>query len=104
MVAADNKGRVAVVWSDTTSGVTQPDIYASVGINNLDANSSAIDLTNTKGISKHPHLSIVGNTMFVVWEEIEGKNSLVKVTSLSLDKIPTHPSVGVDQVKVNGHK
>jgi len=102
-VAADNKGRVAVVWSDTTSGVTHPDIYASVGIKNLEENSSAIDLTNTMGVSKHPHLSIAGDTMYVVWEEIEGKNSLVKATSTSLVGISTGPSVVVDQVWAKGH-
>ena len=103
-VAADANGRVAVVWSDTTSGVNTPDIYANVGTNNLEKTSSAIDLTNTKGKSLHPHLSIAGDTIFVVWEEIEGKNSLVKATSASLVGISTGPSIVVDQVWDKGHK
>lgn len=102
-IAADKRGRLAVVWSDTTSGVLQPDIYTRVGIDHLDEITAAIDLTNTRGISKHPHLSIAGNSMFVVWEEIEGSNSLVKVTSMSLVGLSTGPSFGVDRVRVNGH-
>jgi BNR repeat-containing family member len=101
-IAADKNGRIAVVWSDTASGVQQPDIYTRVGIDNLDQISFAIDLTNTKGMSKHPHLSIAGNKMFVVWEEIVGESSLVKVTSMSLVGIPTGASFGVDRKRVNG--
>jgi hypothetical protein len=102
-VAADKKGRVAVVWSDTVSGMLQPDIYTRVGIDHLDKITSAIDLTNTTGMSKHPHLSIVDNMMYVVWEEIEGDKSYVKITTMSLVALSTGPSFGVDRVRVNGH-
>ncbi len=101
-VAADNHGRIAVAWSDTASGVSHPDIYVRVGVDNLDLISFAIDMTNTTGMSKHPHLTIAGKRLIVVWEEIEGESSLVKVTSMSLDGIPTGSSFGVDRARVNG--
>jgi hypothetical protein len=101
-IGTDSKGRVGVVWSDTTSGVQQPDIFTRVGIDHLEQITQAIDLTNTKGMSKHPQLSFAGNTMFVVWEEIVGDKSLVKITSMSLTGMATGPSFGVDRTHVNG--
>lgn len=77
-IAADNAGRVAAVWSDTSSGVQSPDIFATVSFDSLKKVSSAMDLTSTKGMSKHPSVTLGGDNMVFVWEEIEGPNSTVK--------------------------
>jgi BNR repeat-containing family member len=99
-ITADSAGRVAAVWSDTSSGVDHPDIYATVSSDNLKTDSTAMDLTNTLGVSKHPNVALTSDSIVVVWEEIEGSKSTVKAVSKELKGIPAKAPIVVDDSKL----
>jgi BNR repeat-like domain len=80
-IAADSTGRVVAVWSDTSNGVKSADIFAAVSFDSLKKVSAAVDVTNIKGISKHPSVALGADNMVLVWEEIEGAKSTVKSLS-----------------------
>lgn len=102
-IVAGPKGEVGVVWSDTSSGKSTPDIYTRVSCENLDDVSFAIDLSKSTGVSLHPHLSIVGKKMFVVWEELDGQKSRIKATSMNLRNVATGPSFDIERRTIYGH-
>ncbi len=90
-IAADSRGRVVIVWSDTTSGVTKPDIFGRVSLDSLADFSNLIDLSNTEGVSLHPSAAIAGERVFVVWDENQGKVSKVFMKSMRLDRCGHRP-------------
>jgi hypothetical protein len=97
-IAAGEKVRVAVVWADTSSGEKSPDIFARVSLDGASEFTNVMDLSNTPGVSKHPHVTITAAKMFVVWEDVnvEGTKSTVKVTSMDIKDVPTGPIEDVD--------
>jgi hypothetical protein len=92
-LAAGSRGRVAIVWADTTSGATHPDIFARIGISG--GFSNVLNVTQTAGISRNPKVALTDNTISVVWEEGEGEKSKIKVTSVGLS-VPTGPATEVE--------
>jgi hypothetical protein len=87
-VAADKIGHVAIVWSDTTSGANQPDIYARVSNDGAVTFAPVSDISNTSGQSVHPDVSLCGTHMFVAWEEIAAGRSQIKVAQVELPETP----------------
>jgi hypothetical protein len=100
-IVSDQSKRVAVVWSDTSSGVTHPHIFSRVSTDNGADFSNVMDITKTRGASKNPSATFVGTKMLVVWEELAGNVSNVKATSLETKGIATGP---VDQVNPTVHR
>jgi hypothetical protein len=100
-IVGDDKGRVAIAWSDTTSGVAKPDIFVRVSTDNGDDFSNVMDVTNTQGCSKHPSVAFSGSKLIVGWEEIVGSVSTVKATSVDVKDISAGP---VDQVNPTIHR
>jgi BNR repeat-like domain len=96
-ITADHRGRVVIVWSDTTSGLKKPDIFGRVSLDSLADFSNLIDFSNTEGISLHPRAAIAGDRLFVVWEEDQGAVSKVFIKSMSLIGVATGPTPKVDQ-------
>ena len=99
-IATGEKGRVAIVWADSSSGEKSPDIFARVSLDGGGDFSNVMDLSNTPGVSKHPDVTIAGSKMFVVWEDInvEGTKSTCKVTALDIKDLGTGPAQDVDPV------
>lgn len=95
-IAVDKRGRVVIVWSDTTSGVSKPDIYGRISLDSLSNYSNLIDFSNTDGHSKRPSAAIAGDRVFVVWEEDIGTGSEILMKSVSLVGVPTGPTPLVD--------
>jgi hypothetical protein len=91
-VTTDNGARLAVVWSDTTSGVDRPDIFARISTDNGDDYSNVLDLTNTTGVSTNPSAVIVDSNLIIVWQETVGSLSSVKASSFNLKGIGTGPA------------
>jgi hypothetical protein len=100
-VTADVDGRVAIVWSDTTSGDSRPDIYARVSTDNGSDFSNVMDVTNTTGVSRYPCAVLAGPQLIVVWEEVTGTLSTAKSTSINIKEIATGP---VDEVDPTIHR
>jgi BNR repeat-like domain len=98
--AANENGRVGMVWSDTTTGVTTPHIFARVSLDSCEDFSSVLDLSEIAGASVHPDVTIAGDRMVVIWETTDGeKNSgehFLKATSLDVGGIATGPATMVD--------
>lgn len=96
-MTADRRGRVVIVWSDTTSGVTKPDVYGRISLDSLADFSNLIDFSNTEGRSLHPSVAIAGDRLFVVWEENQPDVTKVFMSSMSLVGVSTGPTPKVDQ-------
>jgi hypothetical protein len=103
-IAADEKGRLAIVWSDTSSGEKSPDIFARISDGGSEF-TNVLDVSNTPGVSKHPDVTISGSHMFVVWQDVnvEGTKSTIKVTSMDINNVPTGPAQDVDPVLQKRH-
>jgi hypothetical protein len=97
VIAADGAGQLGVIWCDTSKTFTKPDIYGRVSLDKGADFSNVMDLSNTPGVSKHPCATISGDKMFIVWEDIEGGKSKVKITSMVLKEIATGPPTDVEQ-------
>jgi photosystem II stability/assembly factor-like uncharacterized protein len=104
-IATGEKGLVAIVWTDTTSGESHPDIFARVSNDGGSDFTNVTDLSNTRGVSKHPDVTIAGGNMFVVWEDVnvEGTRSTIKVISMNVKNISTGPAQDVDPTIHHGN-
>jgi BNR repeat-containing family member len=80
-LAASGNGEIAIVWSDTSSGMTNPDIFATSSKDGGAHFTKSTDVSNTDGISKYPQVAIAENKLHVVWEEMKGNKSTVRETS-----------------------
>jgi len=95
-IAADNHGHVVVVWADTSPGVS--DIFGRISTDRADDFSTVLDLPHTVGTSTNPRVTISGDHAYVVWEEDEGKGSVIEFTQLSLKGVAEGPVRLVDPV------
>ncbi len=80
-IAARGNGHIAIVWSDTSSGMTNPDIFATYSTDGGANFAKAADISNTEGISKYPQVAIAEGKWHAVWEEMKGNKSTVRETS-----------------------
>lgn len=90
-IAADQAGRIAVVWSDTTTGVSRPDVCVRVSLDSGETFSNQMNMSNTLTKSKFPSVTLIGSKLFVVWEEIAPTTCTIKTMSMELKGIPTGP-------------
>ena len=97
IVATDN-GRLAVVWSDTTAGVKGPNIYARVSPDTASNFSKVMNVSNTQRMAIHPHVTIAGGKVIVIWEELgaAGEESTIKVSATQMKGLATGPASPVD--------
>jgi hypothetical protein len=96
-LAADQAGRLGIVWSDTTTGLDRPDVCARVSLDSGSDFSNQLDLSNsTTGKSRRPDVALFGSKMIVVWEEIGTGGSTIKTTTMELKGTPTGPAGEVD--------
>lgn len=101
-MVADSKGRVAIAWSDTSSGINVPDIYARISNDNGDDFSNQIEVAVTPGVSNHPAVALLPTKMVVLWDETaSGSTCNVLSTLVSLKGLGTGP---VDQVNPTVHR
>lgn len=94
-LAADGKGRLAIVWTDTSKTLKQPNIFARISNDCANDFTKVMDVSNTDGFSKHPDVTITRDKMVAVWEETESNKSLLKLTSLALENLATGPATYV---------
>jgi BNR repeat-like domain len=94
--AAAADGQLAVAWSDTTTGTESPSIYARVSFDNADDFSLVMNFSGVHRMAKHPRVTVIGNKMFVTWEDVAGSSSTIKVGCLELKGLATGPSMQVD--------
>jgi hypothetical protein len=95
-LAADNKGRVVFVWTDTSKTFRQPDIFARLSNDCTNDFTKVMDISNTPGVSLHPQAIIVDDKMVAIWEELLEGKGLIKLTSISLKDIGTGPPAEVN--------
>jgi hypothetical protein len=94
-VAADAKGNVVFVWTDTSKTLKKPDIFGRVSNDGANDFTTVMDLSNTEGVSKRPALALSSDKMVFVWEEVDGDKSLLKVGSMGLNNLATGPATDV---------
>jgi hypothetical protein len=90
-LVADASGRVAIVWSDTTSGDTTADIFGKISLDGGGVFSNPVDFSNKEGMSIHPDVALAGSKLFVVWEDFQPTKSVVKGTSMEIQGTATVP-------------
>jgi len=81
-IAADETGRVAVIWSDICIEDGKPEVYARVSHDKAASLSHLIDMSNTKGSSKYAQVAINRDRMFVIWEEDDGGRTHIMISSI----------------------
>ncbi len=81
---ATSGSHVAVVWTDTVSGVDRPDVCLSYSINAGDSFLPAKNISNSKVPSKHPDVAIIGENVCTIWEEIEDGKSVLRSKAVDL--------------------
>jgi len=96
VLAADMKGQVVLVWSDTSKTFRNPDIFARISNDCAKDFTRVMDISNTRGFSTRPHVTISGNKVFVIWEEVEDSLGILKLTSLGLENLATGPPTDVE--------
>ena len=95
VIAANETGCVAVVWSDTSNNPNKPDVYCRISNNGGVGFSSVVDLSHAAAVSKHPDVVIAGKRMLAAWEESDGANKQIKTTSIELKDIAMGPVLNV---------
>ena len=83
-IATDSAGRVVEVWTDSSHGSTSPDIWGAWSKDGGQSFSRAVNLSATPGVSKLASVALSSEKMYVVWEEVKGKTSVLKFTSIRL--------------------
>lgn len=78
-VMADREGNVAVTWVDSTGHTQAPDVWYSRSETSGAKFTRPHNLTRTPGKSHEPHLVLVEGKPMVVWSEVYGGKSWVKV-------------------------
>jgi hypothetical protein len=77
---SDAAGHTVLVWSGTFNAADKnPDIFAV--INRGKGFSTPTNLSNTWGSSENPDVTVFNKKYYVIWEEVDGSKSTVKVTS-----------------------
>jgi len=67
-IAVEGSGAIDIVWLDSRSGDTCPDIFVSRSTDNGSNWSAPLDVSNTPGVSSEPALAIgAGDSIHVVW-------------------------------------
>jgi len=95
-IATAFNGQFALVWSDTSTGSKTPCIYTRISPDAGGDFTSVINVSNTHDAAKHPHATIAGGKMFVIWEDVAGDQSTIKLTSMDLKGLATGPALDVD--------
>lgn len=80
-LAVDGAGRLAATWSDTSDGAPSQNVFTTVSFDGLTQVSSALDLTNTKRVLKHPDVALGSDNAVYVWEETDGQKSTLQSLS-----------------------
>ena len=68
-ITADETGRVAIAWSDTSIEYNRPEVYVRTSHDKCKTLSHITDMSNTQGSSKHVQAAINRDRLYVVWEE-----------------------------------
>jgi hypothetical protein len=100
-IASDAKGRVALVWSDTSRNDSFWDAIARLSNDELAEYSNLIILTESlsPGDARYPDVTIVKDDAVFVWEQIEHNQSKLKSASVNLREIASGPAERVyDQI------
>ncbi len=93
-IAAGEKGNVAIVWKDTSNSEERPDIFARISNESSSEFTTVLDLTHSQSVSDRPDVTIAGDKMFAVWEDIniEAGKSTLKVTGMEWKGMQTAPA------------
>jgi hypothetical protein len=81
-VAADETGRLVIVWSDICISDGKPEVYARVSHDKGASLSHLIDMSNTNGSSKYAQVAINRDRFFVIWEEDDGGRTHIMISSV----------------------
>ena len=95
-MAADQSGKLAIAWSDTTSGVNHPQIFSRVSLDEASDFSNVMDLSKSSVASISPRVTLVGKRMVLIWQEADGPSSHLMSASLTISGIATGPANLVD--------
>lgn len=99
VMLADKQDRVALVWSDTASGDNKPDVYGRFSFDGLKNVSKLMDISNTESSSKNASITMIGDKIFLIWEELVGSKVILQTKSMGLKGISTGP-VGGDYLRI----
>jgi len=100
VIAAGKAEYLAITWSDTSSTLTQDDIWARTGIG--EGFSNVLQLTLSKTGCLHPAVAINDKRAFIVYEEQEQGESVIKGSILPITRA-VGPAENVDQIHY-GHE
>ena len=102
-LVADEAGRLAVVWSDTTRGANSSDILGRVSLDAGSTLSEVMDFSNKEGTSIHPDTALSGNKLFVVWEDVLPTGRAIKATCSEIKGAPAITSPKPEPKKPAAH-
>lgn len=95
-ITADDSGRVAAVWSDSSRNLANFDVVARLSLNNLDEVSATLNLSKSLNNARMPDVAVLNDDAFFVWQEREAGKTFIKFAKTSLKGIATGPSEEVD--------
>jgi hypothetical protein len=81
-IAADETGRVAIIWSDVNVDDGKPEVYVRVSHDKAVSLTHLIDMSNTRGSSKYAQVAINRDRIFVIWEEDDGGRTHIMISSI----------------------
>lgn len=93
-VGADQTGRSAIVWCDTTRDSKVPDIWARTGYEG--GFSNVLQIFDSAARSIHPAVTLVEKTAYAVWEEQSNGTSTIKGIPIEVSTA-VGPAQGVNQ-------
>ena len=99
VVVADQTGRSAIVWCDTTANSKVPDIWARTGYEG--GFSNVMQIFDSAALSIHPAVTLLDKKAYAVWEEQSDGKSTIKGTAIEVTTA-VGPAQGVDQIQY-GH-
>ena len=93
-LAADESTHLAVAWVDTSQNASSPDIFLVQSGDGGETFTQPLNLSQTPGIARVPSMVCNQNQYVVVWEEQEGSQMLLKLSSQPLNRKPRQPVGG----------
>lgn len=75
VVVADQTGRSAVVWCDTTRASNVPDIWARTGYEG--GFSNVMEVFDSQALSVHPAVALIDKKAYAVWDLMQRRINLI---------------------------
>ncbi len=88
-VAAAADGQLVLAWVDKSTGSKDSAIYVKASFDQTNDFYPAIYCSHNNGIAKHPHLTLSGGKMLVIWEDVLDSENSIELGVLDLKALST---------------